>query len=232
MSGEDFSIAKEYLHYYPNEQEQAKRIQMEESTYRFLILKQKQKHKVFEESDFSSKENFCKRWGPCVLDGDHLTNFLSAPGRKFGDIYKRRTHPSFNNSFFQTMKNTGIANQVYEFGKTYVGFGFVDLFQILWGSYVNSMVRNNRLTFYGFEMHRVTCVRSKLIYGMMKHFKESEISTLSILQIWFSSCWDDASYKAFIMVANDALENIGKYDLSKEDVEICLLYTSPSPRDS
>ena len=71
--------------------------------------------------------------------------------------------------FFQTMRNTSISDQVYEFGHTYVGFGFVDLFQLMWGIHFND--RDATLTFHGFDMNRVTTLRSKLIYGAMRNLQ-------------------------------------------------------------
>ena len=64
----------------------------------------------------------------------------------------------------------------------------------------------------------MTTVRSKLIYGIMKYFTNEEISTLSILQIWFSSCWDDITNQAFQRVLGDAFADVEKYNLDKEDV--------------
>jgi len=55
MIGENSSIAREYLQWYPNEHEHAKRIQMEESIYRSQILSEKQKLNPFDDSDFSSQ---------------------------------------------------------------------------------------------------------------------------------------------------------------------------------
>ena len=152
------------------------------------------------------------------MDKDHLLEFLSEPGRKAGDIYERRYYPAYeSNNHFQTMRNTSIINQVYEFGHVYVGFGFVDLFQLLWGTYRGVEDETLKLTFYGFDMSQVVTLRSKLIYGAMKHFKESEISTESILQIWFSSCWDIETETCFKKVVHAALDKPETFNLDKKD---------------
>ena len=118
------------------------------------------------------------------------------------------------------MRNTSIANHVYEFGRTYVGIGFVDLFQLAWGHYTES-VSNKILTFYGYNLSRVTVLRSKLIYGAMKHFGEDEMTTRNLLQIWFSSSWDLETSKAFDMLLKDALADPKKFQLDTEnDLEI------------
>ena len=119
--------------------------------------------------------------------------------------------------FFQTMRNTNGFNQVYEFGYVYVGFGFVDLFQLIWGIYQNIEDKALKLIFHGFDMSRVVTLRSKLIYGAMKHFKETEISTESILQIWFSSCWDIQTETCFEKIVHAALNSPTKFNLEKED---------------
>ena len=115
------------------------------------------------------------------------------------------------------MRNTSVFNQVHEFGYVYVGFGFVDLFQLIWGIYQNIEDRTLKLIFHGFDMSRVVTLRSKIIYGAMKHFKETEISTKSILQIWFSSCWDIQTETCFKKIVHAALNNPTKFNLEKED---------------
>ena len=118
------------------------------------------------------------------------------------------------------MRNTSTADQVYEFGRNYVGIGFVDFFQIVWGQYKNDDAEDKALTFHGYDTSRVTTLRSKIIYGIMKYYTEEEISTLSLLQFWFSSCWDLRTKKAFDIVMQDALSNYKKYQLEGEDKPI------------
>ena len=213
-------VSDEYLKMYPNENQHASRIAYEEYTYRSLVLREKNSQTPYiPESDFTMPEYFVKRWGASAMaDREHLVNFIYEEGRKTGDVYERRVYPPYNPYVYQTMRNTSIANQVYEFGHTYVGIGFVDLFQIAWGSYKQSM--SQKLTYYGFDASRVTALRSKIIYGIMKHFNEEEIPTSSMLQVWFSSCWDAKTSELFTSVLKDVLNDPSRYQLDQEDIPL------------
>ena len=211
-------VAKEYLKKYPNEQEQAGRIGIGEQVYRSLLFEEKQHGGPFiSPSDFSGSANFVKRWGVSAIeDFQHLNNFVYSKDRAGGDIYERRVYPPYSQSVFQTMRNTSIANQLFDFGHTYVGIGFVDLFQLVWGNYrYNS--EDRRLKYYGFDANQIVTLRSKIIYGAMRYFTDQQISTQSLLQIWFSSCWDTRTLESFSHILKDALSNPGKYQLDQED---------------
>ena len=218
LLGKTASVAQEYQRLYRSEKDHAERIAAEESVYRSQMLSAKFSKVSLNDEDFSAPENFMKRWGSCLLDHDHLLKFLRSPGLKFGDIYERSIFQPYNKGCFQTMRNTSITDQVYEFGETYVGFGFVDLFQLLWGSYRKEHPKSLPLTFYGYDMSRVVTLRGKIVYGAMKHFKQSEVSSKSILQIWFSSCWDKKTKAVFTLLTKDAINNSDKYELDGKDL--------------
>ncbi|XP_066916134.1 uncharacterized protein [Clytia hemisphaerica] len=224
MSLEDsMSISAEYGRVYPYETAHIGVLREREISYRWTRLEEKQNKTnmaSLEHIDFAGYECFLKRWGPNIgiMDPKHVLNFIQTPGRKMGDIYERRIQPRYDMFRYQTMRNTSIANQEYQFGRTYVGFGFVDLFQLAWGKYKDTL--QERLTFYGYDSNQFTTLRSKMIYGIMKYFKEDEISTSSLLQIWFSSCWSRETEKAFRLVSQDALKNPDKYQLQSGDADI------------
>ena len=221
LSGKTKSLAKEYLKVFPGEQAQAKRIETEEFVYRTQLVQQKFQGPVFSDSDFTAPEMFMKRWGPRVLDKQHLIAFLSKPGRKFGDIYESTHQPPQSDMFYQTMRNTGIANQIYEIGKNYVGFGFVDMFQLIWGTYPNEDEKSHvPMKFYGYDMSRVVTLRSKLVYLAMKNFEECDVSITSILQMWFSSCWDFETETVFNMLVSEALEDEENSDFDVKDRQL------------
>ena len=218
LLNEHNSVANEYKKCYPKEKVRIQRIKQEEDVYRLEILKQEKIGPFIESKEFEKPESIVTRWVPVVYnDLEHLKKFLEAP--QLGSIYIRRHYPPIA-PHFQTMRNTSIANQVYEFGKTYVGIGFVDLFQIAWGSYKDSSSSNNNLTFYGYDSSRVTTLRSKIIYSVMQNYEEKEISTESLLQIWFSSCWDLETSNVFDKILVDALADPKKFQLDAEDVVI------------
>ena len=221
LSGETKSLAEEYLKEFPGEQEHVKRIETEEIAYRTNLVQQKSQGPMFSDSDFTAREMFMKRWGPCVLDEQHLRAFLSNPDRKFGDIYERPHHPPQTDRFYQTMRNTGIANQIYEIGRNYVGFGFVDMFQLIWGNYPNEHEESPvPMKFYGYDMSRVVTLRSKLVYFAMKNFEECDVSITSILQMWFSSCWDFETESVFNMLVSEALEDEKNSEFDVKDRQL------------
>ena len=218
LSGKTKSLAEEYLKVFPGEREHAKRIETEEFVYRSKLIEQKSKLSMFSDSDFTAPEMFMRRWGPCVNDIEHLRAFLSAPGRKFGDIYERPHHTPQSDMFYQTMRNTGFANQIFEIGRNYVGFGFVDMFQLIWGNYPNEDEKSPvPMKFYGYDMSRVVTLRSKLLYLAMNNFEECDVSITSILQMWFSTCWDFETETVFNMLVSEALEDEENSDFDVKD---------------
>lgn len=80
---------------------------------------------------------------------------------------------------FQTLKNVSTLDQVYEFGKNYVGIGYVDFSPLLWGTFRNE-ASQKPMQFYGFEASAVVTLRNKVILALLK---TNEISIKSILQV-------------------------------------------------
>ena len=66
----------------------------------------------------------------------------------------------------------------------------------------------------------MTTLRSKIIYSAMQNYEEKEIRTESLLQIWFSSCWDLETSNGFDRILEDALADPKKFQLDDEDVVI------------
>ena len=213
--GQNTSVAEEYRRAYPAEKEHFEQIKKEETIYRSIALSRKIGTSSYTDADFTAPQYFVKRWGRCLIAYEHLMEFLSQPDRKVGDIYERRVYPWYQSySCFQTMHNTAVFNQIYEFGEVYVGFGFVDLFQ-LWGKYSDN--ESLQLRFHGFDMSRVVTLRRKLIYGAMKKFQEHEISTNGILQVWLSSCWDSETESSSNKIVDIALHNKAMFNLEGKD---------------
>ena len=164
---------------------------------------------------FTDPKYIANRWGSTfILDHELLKHLCQSPP-KLGNIYARRSLLPYDGKYHQTMQNTSMANQIYEFGQTYVGIGYVDLFRIAWGHYKES-ISGKILTFYGYDSSWVTVLRSKIIYSAMKYYTEEEITTTSLLQIWFSSCWDMETSNSFDMLVKDALANPERFQLEVE----------------
>ena len=77
-------------------------------------------------------------------------------------------------------------------------------------------------------MSRIVTLRSKLIYGAMKYYQEGDVSTRSILQIWFSSCWEQKTKSTFDLLVGDALGNPKKYILDDNDVVLMKRWSEKS----
>ena len=171
----------------------------------------------------SNHELITERWGPDLISDpknrEQLFQFINS-SPKLGSIYIRPSPPLYAHQHHQTMRNTSMANHIYEFGQTYVGIGYVDLFQIAWGHYKES-ISDKILTFYGYDSSWVTVLRSKIIYCAMKYYTEEQITTRSLLQIWFSSCWDKETSDSFDMLIKDAVADPERFQLDIEkDVPI------------
>ena len=81
----------------------------------------------------------------------------------------------------QIFRNTSQYQTVYEFGRTYVSFGYVDLWNLMDGTYMG--FETESLKFYGYDQGEVTVARSLVILEMIKAPFE-EISSKTILQVF------------------------------------------------
>ena len=210
------SVAFEYLKCYPNETGHASVLQQGEFKYRH---QSKLNKREICNDDFTPSLDDTKRCGSIMQnEPDHFLKFSQSPGTKCGDIFEPNSYPPSGKNTYQTMRNTNIISKNFVFGHNYVTIGCVDLLQLAWGRYENANTK--KLIFHGYDGNRVTTLRSKIVYGIAKNFAESEISTQCLLQIWFSSCWDEDTLKNFQMVLQDALTDLGKYQLEEMDVEL------------
>ena len=94
----------------------------------------------------------------------------------------------------QMFRNTPAETYPFENGRTYVGFGYVDLSQLMWSNHV--LHGDGVVDFYGYDQAEITVARSLLILEMLKS-AEKKVSNKSILQVWFSSCWDKETKQEF-----------------------------------
>jgi len=124
---------------------------------------------------------------------DHWSNAVDADGQriigdKIGDFIDFTPFKADRDTAWkQIFRHCVSFPQVYEFGHTYVGLGYVDLWQLMDGTYLN--VDKANLKFYGFDGSELAVARSLVILEMMKA-SFGEISSKTILQVWFSSCLD------------------------------------------
>ena len=183
--GHSRNVSLEYLDAYPTEKDQFQRILQEEATYKRnyfklddILITTGEKQAMFRDQDFE-KEFFTKRWRHvCETEKERFLEFISSK-RKGGDIFRRQVFPPWLTMTFQTLKNVSTLDQVYEFGKNYVGIGYVDFSPLLWGTFRNEACQKP-VQFYGFEASAVVTLRNKVILALLK---TNEISIKSILQV-------------------------------------------------
>ena len=96
----------------------------------------------------------------------------------------------------QMLRNTPSVNYPLFVGTNSVFFGFVDLCSLLWAE-VRFFIPSKPAVIYGFDASEVSVARSTLIYEMMKTVGWKKVRDETILQVWFSSCWDEATKEDF-----------------------------------
>ena len=192
MIGETRAIADEYRKAYPDEKEQYQRVKQEESGFKSEKMDQFTEYrgiyKYFDNSDndyLFTPGCFAKRWGIVMIEGKRFIEFLISP-RKMGDIFRRKIFFPFPTACYQTMKNISTLDHLYEYGKNFVGIGYVDLSPLLWGTYCKEECQKP-MHYYGYEASLVVALRSKIIYEMLK-MDQKEIATESILQVTLFFC--------------------------------------------
>lgn len=185
--GHSRNVSFEYLDAYPTEKDQFERIIQEESKYKMdyfklddILITTGEKQAMFRDQDFE-KEFFIKRWRLVLeTEKEQILEFINSE-RQGGDVFRRQVFPPWLTMTFQTLKNISTLDQVYEFGKNYVGIGYVDFSPLLWGTFLNEAC-GKPMQFYGFDASAVVTLRNKVILELLK---TNEVSVNSVLQVLF-----------------------------------------------
>ncbi len=151
--------------------------------------------------DHSQQEDLLKRWqifGPELVSflksdpkpGDIFTNKVKVP---YGEV--RTSTMSFQMKLYQNMRNTPVSCARFQVGKTYVGVGYVDLMQLVVGSFEPQAEGEEPqpLKFVGIDKSELVVARSTIVYEMMKQ----GFPVQSILQVWFSTGWSEKALNDF-----------------------------------
>lgn len=185
--GDTIQVYFEYLEAYPEESDQIERIWLEEATYKRNYYKVDgimtvtgTNQKMFNDELFTEEFFTTRWWNVLQTDRQALLDFIQS-NPKEGDIFKRKMFPPSPTMIFQTLKNICTSDLIYEFGKSYVGIGYVDLTPLLWGELQNKECRKP-MNFYGYDASVVVVLRSKVILELLK-MDEAKIFTNSILQV-------------------------------------------------
>lgn len=147
-----------------------------------------------------------KRWASALAaDQAKLMRFLKKQARSqrpVGEIHdftpppcqscKSKDRPDVKE--VQIFRNCAGYQQVFEFGHNYVSLGFLDLWQLMDGTYLH--MDKGVLKFYGFDNSELAVARSLLVLELTKAPFE-EICSKTILQVWFSSSWDEQTKDQF-----------------------------------
>ena len=203
------NFSDEYEAKYPDEISHIQRLQFEELKQKSVLIDEKE-GLIFNNTDVSKCEphDILKRWG---TTSDRINSFLKGnpkPGDIFeyepvsytdSDLILRSEYHVDEIVHYQTIRNFVCSDIVYEFGHTYVSFGFVDLFQLMFGSYKNTDATSSRLRYLCFDSSPIVVARGYIVWRLLKtpNFRRS-----SVLQIWFSSCWDDETLMDFRRVCS------------------------------
>ena len=211
--------AMEYKQRYPGNFDHVFKLMFERRTCIALFGRIEHGGKAFLDEDFDPKIAL-KRWGLTLNSKSSFDQFINREDLKVGDIWDRPVVPyatvtdilgsTFTLNYSDTLRNTPNQELVFDFGRHYVFFGYVDFSQLLWGSFQNE--KEGILHFHGYDQAEVTVARSILIYEMLK---SSCVKNKTILQVWFSSCWDEETKEDFENFLQTEISKIGNDLLSK-----------------
>ena len=104
---------------------------------------------------------------------------------------------------YLAMKNTPVRQTDFHSGKNYVFIGFVDMFQLIFGTFkIHPIYPDDPVTFIGYDKSPITIARSRILYEMML----KGVSPITILQVWFSTGWNMKTQEDFQKTCADLLE--------------------------
>ena len=161
-----------------------------------------------------------KRW--CDFSAGQ---FLNQKNLKFGKIWDKTPSP-YMSEHQNIFRNSPTIPIEIGAGETMVYFGFVDLCPLLWVSKYR-FPRPETVHFYGYDESELSVARSILIYEMLKT-SPTEVSDKTILQTWFSSCWDRETkeqFEKFIKkkvpsIGNELLRNYAQIWMHKRNMSV------------
>jgi hypothetical protein len=198
------SLVKEYKNKFPHETSQIRRIEKEESEYKNSLERRRLNTFAFLDEEITS-ETFDKRWENVSEQYKyHLDKILSCQDFPLDALSIPITPlESSTDKCFQTMRTTTMPLNVKYIGSTIIHFESANIIQALWGDY--SKVNETATAFYFYNKNAVTCLRNKLIYHLM-NLEFTTVTTKSILQICFSSCWDKVTLDSFHNCIDDIID--------------------------
>ncbi|XP_057298892.1 uncharacterized protein LOC130629637 [Hydractinia symbiolongicarpus] len=152
-------------------------------------------HKEYQETYPDEKEHY--HFLKDVFYRQMLNHITNKEITRCRENYKRllpvsilRERLSYPKEFYQIFRNTPAAKTTFEFGKTYVFIGHVDLLECLMREFIGN---GDKVNVYGFEQSEICVARSLIIYEMMKIKKDVD----SILEVWFSTGWSEKTSEDF-----------------------------------
>ena len=210
------NFSNEYKTRYPKESLHIKRLKSEKTTQKETLLIEKN-DLVFEYEP--NPNDMVKRWGQC---DDRWIDFMQTA--KPGDIYEYiplaylKTKDSAQNENiiqYQTIRNFVCTGSVYEFGNTCVSFGFVDFSQLMFGAYKNMELASSKIRYLCFDRCPIIVARAHVILRLLQM---ENVRTKTILQVWFSTCWDAQTFKEFKEACSLIIKEMNK-ESSDADIE-------------
>ena len=155
--------------------------------------------------DMENPADRIKRWGGYVP-----TEFL-IKGPQPGDVMRQRPVVPFGSfdgkssepRIHLSMRNTPVLHTVFHSGKNYVFIGFVDMFQLIFGTFkIHPIDPLAPITFTGYDKSPIVVARNRILYEMML----KGVSPITILQVWFSTGWNTKTQEDFQKTCSDLLD--------------------------
>jgi len=214
-------VGAEYAKVYPQEKARIAELKADQCVTEIQFGMIEGGAKAFSNEDFDH-ERAVNRWGGvgAIQSRAELAKFKAFVERdnlEPGDILDLKAVPYWDaigrQNLNQIFRNTPSHEVLFEFGRTIVGMGYVDLCQLMWGRYIKGK-KKGPMQFYGYDRAEIPVVRSLLIWEMLKA-PEDQIGDKTILQVWFSSCWDHHTKEEFDMFVRKLMDTCDNVLLKK-----------------
>jgi hypothetical protein len=176
---------------------------------------------IFYESSSNSK--YGPGVNPLLMESSSLAKVLGYPTEQkvkwlFSapnfDVFLKGTTLPYESSLYHSFSNARVKTERFELGKTHVAIGFVDLSILLWMDLLlvppSTDSPPQPFHFVGFEMSPFSVAKTSVISAMLhlglksSSIQEKEKITDAILQVWYSSCWNQNTLEYFQLGLSEA----------------------------
>jgi hypothetical protein len=148
--------------------------------------------------EYLSERNTLKRWQEI---SPNLTEFLESA--EIGDIWRKKAYRQYDPSAPQQFRNSPLTEAaMLRNGTTLVDIGFVD-FGIAFDSVDSLDETGDPLTVLAYETEPHCIAKTKVMLEMMRY---PEVNARSVVEVWLSSLWSKATFRAFKKASQAVLD--------------------------